>query len=130
MRNDIIAVDEKLQAAVGVIKDILIVIANAQTHILLQVINLASKTLLLGMNWLDKYKTDVLSSTRKLRIIFKGKTIEVDVINVKDQVVKDTTTSNLYALWELDKEVAEVEFYYDEVENVCLHLAKNLVEAK
>ena len=52
------------------------------------------------------------------------------MVNVQDQTVKDTTTSNLCALWELDEEVAEIEFYYDEVENVCLHLAENLVEAK
>ncbi len=43
-RNDIIAVDEKLQAAVGVVEDIPVVIADAQTYIPLQVINLASKT--------------------------------------------------------------------------------------
>ena len=47
-RNDVIAVDEKSQAAVGVIEDIPIVIADAQTHIPLQVINSTSKTLLLG----------------------------------------------------------------------------------
>jgi len=80
---------------VGVIEDISIVIADAQTHISLQVINSVSKTLLLGTDWLDKYKADVLSSIRKLRFIFKRKTIEVDVVNARDQVVKDTTTSNL-----------------------------------
>jgi len=26
--------------------------------------------------------------------------------------------------------MAEIEFYYDEVENICLHLAENSVEAK
>ena len=40
------------------------------------------------------------------------------------------TTSNLCALWELEDEAAEIEFYYDEVKNVCLHLVENLVEAK
>ena len=49
-RNDIIVVDGKLQAAVGVIKDILVVIADVQTNIPLQVINLASKTLWLRIN--------------------------------------------------------------------------------
>ena len=101
-----------------------------QIYIPLQVINLASKTLLLGTDWLDKYKTDVLSSTRKLRFLSKEKTIEVDVVNVKDQMVKDLIISNLCALWELDEDVAEIEFYHDEVENVCLHLANNLVEQK
>ncbi len=52
------------------------------------------------------------------------------MVNARDQTVKETTSSNLCALWKQDDEVAEIEFYYDEVENVCLHLAKNLVEAK
>src|SRR6266511_6220586 len=107
-----------------------IVIAEAQNYISLQVINSASKTLLLGTDWLDKYKADVLSSTRKLRFVFQGKIIEVDVVNARDQTVKEPTFSNLCALWEQEEEAAEIEFYYDEVEKVCLHLAENLVEAK
>ena len=77
-----------------------VVIAEAQTFIPLQVINSASKTLLLGTDWLDKYKADIFSSTRKLRFITQGKTIEVDVVNARDQTVKETTSSNLCALWE------------------------------
>ena len=65
-----------------------------------------------------------------MRFVFQGKTIEVDVVNARDQTVKEPTSSNLYVLWEQDEEVAEIEFYYDEVEKVCLHLAENLVEAK
>ena len=38
--------------------------------------------------------------------------------------------SNLYALWELDDDAAQIEFYYDNAERVCLHLAENPVEAK
>jgi len=52
------------------------------------------------------------------------------VINARDQTVKDTITSNLCALWELDEKVAEIEFYYDEVENVCLYLVENPIEVK
>ncbi len=130
IRNDVIAVDGKPQAAVGVVDSIPVIIAEAQTFIPLQVINSASKTLLLGTDWLDKYKADVLSSTRKLRFMFQGKTIEVDVINARDQTVKKTTFSNLCALWKQDNEAAEIEFHYDEVEKVCLHFMKNLVEAK
>jgi len=59
-----------------------------------------------------------------------GKTIEVDVINIRDQIVKTLEDSNLYALWELDEEVYEIEFYYDEVEKVCLYLAENSVKTK
>ncbi len=95
-----IAVDGKPQAAIRVVDSIPIVIAEAQTFIPLQVINSASKTLLLGTDWLDKYKADVLSNIRKLRFVSQGKTIEVDVINARDQTVKEPTTSNLYALWE------------------------------
>ncbi len=47
-QNDVIAVDRKSQVAVGVVEDILVIIADAQTYILLQVINSASKILLLG----------------------------------------------------------------------------------
>ncbi len=61
-----------------------VVIAEIQTFIPLQVINSASKILLLGTDWLDKYKADVLSSTRKLRFVSQEKTIEVDVVNAKD----------------------------------------------
>ena len=79
---------------------------------------------------MDKYKADVLSSIRKLRFVSQGKTIEVDVVNARDQTVKELTSSNLCALWEQDDEVAEIEFYYDEIEKVCLHLAENPMEAK
>ncbi len=97
-RNDIIAVDDKSQAAVEVIEEIPIVIADAQIYIPLQVINSVSKTLLLETDWLDKYRADVLSSTKKLRFVSKRKTIEVDVVNVRDQIVKDSTINYLYAL--------------------------------
>ena len=46
-RKDIIAVDRKSQAAVGLMDDIPVIITDAQTYIPLQVINSASKTLLL-----------------------------------------------------------------------------------
>ena len=90
--------DGKPQAAVGVVDNIPIVIAEAQTFIPLQVINSASKTLLLGTDWLDKYKADVLSNTRKLRFVSQGKTIKVDVVNARDQTVKESTANNLCAL--------------------------------
>ncbi len=130
IRNNVIAVDGKSQTVVKVMNRVPVVIAEAQTFISLQVINSASKTLLLGTDWLDKYKADILSSIRKLRFVSQGKTIEVDVVNARDQMVKEITSSNLCALWEQDNEAAKIEFHYDEVENVCLHLAKNLVEAK
>jgi len=126
----VIVVNGKSQAAVRVVNDIPIVIADAQMYIPLQVINLASKILLLGTDWLNKYKADVLSSTKKLRFISQRKTIEVDVVNAREQTVKKLSTSNLYALWKLEDEVAEVKFYYNKVEKVCLHLAENLVEVK
>ena len=79
---------------------------------------------------MDKYKADVLSSTRKLRFVFQEKTIKVDVVNARDQTVKKLTSSNLCALWKQDDEVVEIEFCDNKVENVCLHLAENPVEAK
>jgi len=41
-----------------------------------------------------------------------------------------TSNSNLHTLLERDEDAAEIEFYYDKVEQVCLHLAKNPVEVK
>ncbi len=38
--------------------------------------------------------------------------------------------SNLCALWKWDENVAGIEFNYNEVEKVCLHLAENLIEVK
>src|SRR6266542_7152641 len=108
-RKNVIAVDGKLQTAIGVVDNIPVVIAEAQTCIPLQVINSASKTLLLGTDWLDKYKADVLSNTRKLRFVSQEKTIEVDVVNTRDQTVKELTSSNLCALWEQDDEAVEIE---------------------
>ncbi len=130
IRNDVIAVDGKLQAAIGVMDGVLVVITEVQTFISLQVINLSSKTLLLGTDWLDKYKADVLNSTRKLRFVSQEKTIEVDVVNAKNQTVKELMTSNLCVLWEQNDEAVKIEFYHDEVENVCLHLVENPMKAK
>jgi len=124
----VIVVNGKSQAAVRVVNDIPIVIADAQMYIPLQVINLASKILLLGTDWLNKYKADVLSSTKKLRFISQRKTIEVDVVNAREQTVKKLSTSNLYALWKLDEEATEIKFYHDEVESAYLYLAKHPVE--
>ena len=59
-------VDRKPQVAVGVVEDTPVMIADVQTYIPLQVINLISKILLLGTDWLDKYKADILSSIKKL----------------------------------------------------------------
>ncbi len=97
-KNDVIAVDRKSQAAVRVIKDIPVVITDAQIFISLQVINSISKTLLLGIDWLDKYKADIFSSTKKLRFVSKGKIIEVNVVNIRDQAVKTPEDSNLCTL--------------------------------
>ena len=44
--------------------------------------------------------------------------------------MKTPEDSNLYTLWEMDEDAVEIEFYYDEVEKVYLHLAENLIEAK
>ena len=52
------------------------------------------------------------------------------MVNTRDQTIKKITSSNLYALWEQDDEAAELEFYYDKVEKVCLHLAENPIETK
>ena len=38
--------------------------------------------------------------------------------------------SNLYTLWKLNEDNIEIEFYYDKIEKVYLHLAENLIETK
>ncbi len=88
-------IDGKLQLAVGVVVNTFVMIADAQTHIPLQVINFSFKTLLLGTNWLDRYKADILSNTRKLKFKYQGCTIEVNVINSKDQTVLDKSNLNM-----------------------------------
>jgi len=50
IRNDVIVVDGKSQAAVRVVDEIPIVIADVQTYIPLQVINSSTKTLLLEID--------------------------------------------------------------------------------
>ncbi len=52
-----------------------------QIYISLQVINSSLKTLLLGINWLNKYKIDMLSNTRKLKFTQKRCIIKINVIN-------------------------------------------------
>ncbi len=52
------------------------------------------------------------------------------MVNTRDQIIKETIFSNLCALWEQSDKVVEIEFYYDEVEKVCLHLAENSMKAK
>ena len=83
------------------------------------------------MNWLvGQIQSRCPKQHEEVEIVSQEKTIEIDVVNARDQTVKELTSSNLCALWEQDDEAAEIEFYYDEVEKVCLHLAENLVEAK
>ncbi len=45
-------------------------------------------------------------------------------------MVRNIEESNLCALWERDKDAAEIEFYYDKVEKVYLHLVENLIEIR
>ena len=52
------------------------------------------------------------------------------MINARDQAVKTPEDNNLCTLWEIDENAARIEFYYDEVEKVCLHLVENPVEVK
>ena len=53
------------------------------------------------------------------------------MVNIKNQAVRILIeNSNLYALWKLDENTVEIEFYYNEIEQVYLHLAENPVQAK
>ena len=71
---------------------------------------------------MDRYKADILSSTRKLRFKYQGYTIEVNVINTKDQTVLDK--SNLNMLWDRMKVANEKIFFQgNEKMNVYLYLA-------
>ncbi len=46
-----------------------------------------TKTLLLGINWITKYKADILESTKKLRFVYQGKLMEVDLFTQKPPAV-------------------------------------------
>ncbi len=65
----------------------LVVIMDTQTYISLQVINSSTKTLLLEMN---KYKADIFSNIKKLRFKYQRRTIEINVINTRDQMVLES----------------------------------------
>ncbi len=61
-------------------------------------------------------------------------------IHLKDWIYKmrsgqqcnclEPSDSNLCILQKRDKDSAEIEFYYDEEEKVCLHLMENLIKSK
>ena len=64
-------------------------IADAKTWIKLQVVNSASKTILLDTDWIVKYKADIMGSSRKLRFQTERRIIEVDMIVSEDEIVRD-----------------------------------------
>ncbi len=46
-----------------------------------------TKTLLLGINWITKYKADIFGSIKKLRFVYQGKLIEVDLFTQRPLAV-------------------------------------------
>ena len=88
-KKKVISIDGKVQAALEEIDIELVVIADAKTWISLQVVNLASKTILLDTDQIVKYKVDIIRSLRKLRFQTEGQTIKVDMIVSEDGIVRD-----------------------------------------
>ncbi len=46
-----------------------------------------TKTLLLEINWIIKYKADILESTKKLRFVYQEKLMEVDLFTQRSPAV-------------------------------------------
>ena len=80
---------------------------------------------MLKTNWLDKYKANILSSIRKLRFKYQKRTIKMNVINTKNQIILELAgENNLNMLWDGSEETdEEILFQKDKEISVCLHLA-------
>ena len=74
-----VTIDGQKQGIVGELDEVDVCIADARTTIKMYMVGSTTKTLLLGINWITKYKADILGSTKKLRFVYQGKPMEVDL---------------------------------------------------
>src|SRR6266508_2351620 len=62
-------------------------IEDARTTIKMYMVGSTTKTLLLEINWITKYKADILGSIKKLRFVYQGKPMEVDLFTQRPPAV-------------------------------------------
>src|SRR6266540_1009670 len=86
-RRDMVTIDSQKQGIVGELDEVDVCIADARTTIKMYMVGSTTKTLLLGINWITKYKADILGSIKKLRFIYQGKPMEVDLFTQRPPVM-------------------------------------------
>src|SRR6266511_5298795 len=82
-----VTIDGQKQGIVGELDEVDVYIADARTTIKMYMIGSTTKTLLLGINWITKYKADILGRIKKLRFVYQGKPIEVDLFTQRPPAV-------------------------------------------
>src|SRR6266542_5042350 len=82
-----VTIDGQKQGIVGELDEVDVCIADARTTIKMYMVGSTTKTLLLGINWITKYKADILGSIKKLRFVYQGKPIEVDLFTQRPPAV-------------------------------------------
>ncbi len=82
-----VTIDGQKQGIVGELDEVDVCIADARTTIKMYMVGSTTKTLLLGINWITKYKADILGSIKKLRFVYQGKPMEVDLFTQRPPAV-------------------------------------------
>src|SRR6266542_6618026 len=82
-----VTIDGQKQGIIGKLDEIDVCIADVRTTIKMYMVRSTTKTLLLGINWITKYKADILGSTKKLRFVYQGKLMEVDLFTQRPPAV-------------------------------------------
>src|SRR6266540_5381142 len=82
-----VTIDGQKQGIVGELDEVDVYIADARTTINMYIVGSITKTLLLGINWIMKYRSDILGSIKKLRFVYQGKPMEVDLFTQRPPAV-------------------------------------------
>ena len=82
-----VTIDGQKQRIVGELDEVDVCIADARTTIKMYMVGSTTKTLLLRINWITKYKADILGSIKKLRFVYQGKPMEVDLFTQRPPAV-------------------------------------------
>ncbi len=92
-----VTIDGQKQGIVGELDEVDVCIADARTTIKMYMVGSTTKTLLLGINWIMKYKADILGSIKKLRFIYQGKLMEVDLFTQRPPAVVYHTSEDHFS---------------------------------
>ncbi len=82
-----VTIDGQKQGIVGELDEVDVCIADARTTIKMYMVRSTTKTLLLGINWITKYKANILGSIKKLRFVYQEKPMEVDLFTQRSPAV-------------------------------------------